>query len=45
MANALLAILVPLVMNGEAKFDHKVLGDVEFEVEHEVLGTVLIICR
>jgi len=45
MANTLLAILVPLVMNGEAKFDDKGLGDVQFEVQHKMLGTCLTILR
>merc|ERR1719183_153504 len=45
MANTMLAILVPLVMNGEAKFDDKGLGDVEFEVKHKMLGIALTILR
>ena len=45
LANTLLAILVPLVMNGEAKFDDKGFGDVEFEVKHKMLGTVPSILR
>jgi hypothetical protein len=45
MANTLLAILVPLVMSGEAKFDDKGLGDVQFEVQHKMFGTILTILR
>merc|ERR1719409_259252 len=45
MANTLLAILVPLVMNGEAKFDDKGLGDVQFEVKHATFGMVLVALR
>merc|ERR1719183_116217 len=45
MLNTLLAILVPLVMNGEAKFDDKGLGDVEFEVGNKAIGMVLTVCR
>merc|ERR1719486_1848824 len=45
MANTLLAILVPLVMNGEAKYDDKGLGDVQFEVKHATFGMVLVALR
>merc|ERR1719409_1255075 len=45
MVNTLLAICVPLVMNGEAKFDDKGLGDVEFEVGNKMFGMALTICR
>merc|ERR1719409_1961463 len=45
LVNTLLAILVPLVMNGEAKFDDKGLGDVEFEVKHKMPGIALTILR
>merc|ERR1719380_552465 len=45
LANTLLAILVPLVMNGEAKYDDKGLGDVQFEVKHATFGMVLVAVR
>merc|ERR1712093_902763 len=45
LAQTLLAVLVPLVMNGEAKFDDKGLGDVEFEVGNKMFGVALTICR
>merc|ERR1719456_626893 len=45
LAQTLLAVLVPLVMNGEAKFDDKGLGDVEFEVGNKMFGMALTICR
>ena len=36
-------ILVPLVVNGEASFDDKGLGDFEYEVKHKMLGNALTI--
>jgi len=45
LANTLLAIAVPLVMNGEAKYDDKGLGDVQFEVKHATFGMVLVAVR
>merc|ERR1719486_1580617 len=45
LANTLLAILVPLVMNGDAKYDDKGLGDVQFEVKHKTFGMVLVALR
>ncbi len=43
LENALLVILVPLVVNGEASFDDKGLGDFEYEVKHKMLGNALTI--
>ena len=43
LVNTLLAILVPLVMNGEASLDDKGLGDFEYEVKHKMLGKALTI--
>merc|ERR1719169_259766 len=45
LANTLLAILVPLVMNGDAKYDDKGLGDVQFEVKNATIGMVLTALR
>jgi len=45
LENALLAILVPLVMNGEASLDDKGLGDFDYEVKHKMFGTALTIFR
>lgn len=41
MVNFLVAVLAPLVMHGEAKFDDKGFGDVEFEAQHAMIGTCL----
>merc|ERR1719183_2787039 len=45
LAQTLLAILVPLVMNGDAKYDEKGLGDVQFEVKNATIGMVLTALR
>jgi len=45
LAQTLLAILVPLVMNGDAKYDDKGLGDVQFEVKNATIGMVLTALR
>merc|ERR1719409_737857 len=45
LLQTLLAILVPLVMNGEAKFDDKGLGDVEVEVGDKAIGMCLTALR
>merc|ERR1719169_63269 len=45
LVQTVLAILIPLAMNGEAKYDDKGLGDVEFEVGNKAIGMVLTVCR
>merc|ERR1719440_980669 len=45
MVNTLLAILVPLAMKGEAKYDAEGLGDVKFEVQNAGIGMALTALR
>jgi hypothetical protein len=44
MAQTIISVAVPLVMQGEAK-PGRIEGDMEYEVENKALGTILVIAR
>merc|ERR550537_2175772 len=45
MVQCILAIAVPLVVGGKVKKGDKGEGDVEYEVNHKMLGTCLVVAR